>query len=103
MSPDVVGWIAGGLVTLLATVWTARGSRRTAQAEQQVREISANAEAAKQAQQTYSGIVSDLRTEVDRLHDEVDRLRAELNAARRAMDRMTRLLTANGIPLPRGN
>lgn len=100
MNPDAITYAIGGLCMLLGAFATARASRRTATAETRVREITANAQAAKDAQSTYSGIVADLRTEVNRLHDEVERLRAELNTARHTMNRLTTLLNQHNIQIP---
>lgn len=100
MNAEIITYTIGALAMLAGTIATARGSRRTAAAETQVREISANAQAAKDAQATYSGIVADLRKEVNRLHDEVEQLRKELEKARRAVERMTALLAQHNIQIP---
>lgn len=114
MSPDVYGYIASAVVALFATLWGSRSSRRTAATEARVREITVNSEAARNAQETYSGIVADLRAEVTRLRGELADVRATLEAAssenttlkaqvarmQRTLDRMTRLLEAHNIPLP---
>lgn len=114
MSPDVIGYAASALVALVATVLGGRASRRVHVAEARVGEITANASAAKTAQETYSAIVADLSREVDRLRSELDEMRREVastaneNTAlkrkvagmQRTLDRMTRLLEAHNIPLP---
>lgn len=103
MSPDVIGWVAGGVVALLATLFSVVSSRRANRAKAKLDEVAA-----------YSQLVQDLHGEIDRLKEELmelrqlltgattdnDELRRRITMLQTTVNRLTDLLRQHQIPLP---
>jgi chromosome segregation ATPase len=84
MSPDVIGYVLGALLTTFAAIYAKRASVKAsamiAANRERVEEIRADGEAYRLAQAINREMVEDLRAEIDRMQMQVALLRTQLNA-----------------------
>lgn len=117
MNGDVVGWVLGGMFTLVGAILTTIAARRINHAKAKLDEVSAYSTLVKDLQGEMARMRTEnaaMRSEVDSMRTELDRsqsdnagLRRQLDTLKRALDRQTRqlarmtaLLEAHNIPIP---
>lgn len=114
MSADVIGYIAGGVFALAATIYTVRSTRKSTATVEAVERIRADGEAYERAQTINRQIVTELQAEVSRMQMVIGDLRRQLqeersNAAalgstvallQQSVAKLTQLLVEYKIPLP---
>lgn len=114
MSPDVIGYIIGGLFALAGTVYAARARAREqsrvrqaqSMVERQRGEIEdkrVDGEAYERAQRINEQTVGELRSEVSRLRSDLADERYKREELTRRVDTLSGLLRRNQITVPGDN